>query len=387
MWRRIARITAASILIAAGIAWVLSRVFTDRFAWTQPVWWVPSPVLLAPLWLAGLWTTITIARLYRRAGRHGGASARGAWCRVLVSLAALGSLLTVVIHELGLHRAVPLVSAHDASSATSPDVCRLIFWNQAGQEAGEIAPAFLEHEPTVLVLANRHSSTMTGDLARAFAETGRVYPAVGWPFDVFSRWPVLQWGTTSIGLEGRSRGGDGQTRRDSGWAGWYELETPGGPLVIWAIDLPSDPRAHRMPLAREAGRSIAEWQGAARTRDGDGYSFGRLEQPGFPAPDVIVGDFNIPRGSASLGVFLDAACAGPMRDSFAVAGVGWDRTWPRALPIWAIDHCFVAEGIGVRSWTTDDPGIGGHRSVVVELVLDSGLQRARRASEPDAAAD
>lgn len=356
------------VIVGSALAWLLSRVVTDRYAWSQPIWWVPTPVLLAPLWCAGVLHSLAwIGRRKRRRNNSASIPPRGgSWRRAGVSGAAILSVAYVVFGEWHLHRAV---LGPDGASRVA--AVRVVFWNQAGHEAGEIAQGFLEQDPTVLVLANRHSSTSTGELARAFAETGRVYPAVSWPFDVFSRLPVRRWAGTSLGLDASSRAGDGSLRSDTGWAAWYELETEFGTLIVWAVDLPSDPRAHRMPLARQAGRAIAAWQGTVRVAKDDGYGYARATDVGFPAPDIIVGDFNIPRGSASLDVFLEEAGAGGLRNAFADAGYGPMGTWPRQLSVWAIDNCFVGNDVRAGSFTTRDPGVGTHRALVLDCIQEN----------------
>jgi hypothetical protein len=276
---------------------------------------------------------------------------------------------------LGLHRAAtswapalqPAIVDPEAPAGPGGPV-RIVFWNQASAIVGDVAPTFLASKPSIFVLANRHSGTATREVAQAFIDTGPAYAAVGWPFDLFGRLPVRRWASTSLGLEGRSRQRDGSMREDPGWAAFYELETPTGTLTVWVIDLPSDPRLGRMRLARGAGAAIASWQGAVRVVDPEeGQWTERAEALGFPAPDVIVGDFNIPRGSASLRAFLRAAGAAGMRDAFDEAGWGWKRTWPRELPVWALDQCFVGARVRALRFETINPEMGGHRGIVVEV--------------------
>jgi hypothetical protein len=363
----------ASIL-ACACAWIVGRVVSDRYAWTQPISWIPTPALLVPVWAAfGVTAWRARRRVIRARRRRTAAPPRsvGARCRfALLSLFALGSVWHFGFIELGLHRVAigpgRVARISDPDSVTHEPL-RLVFWNQAGHEAGDISQVFLDLDPTFFVIANRHSATSTRDLARAFIDSGEAHGAVGWPFDLFGRAPIRRWASTSLGLAGRSRTKDGSARADPGWAAWYEVMTPGGTLVIWAIDLPSDPSLSRFLLARQAGEKLATWEGSVRIIDQDGEHSRSTAVPGFPAPDVIVGDFNIPRRSASLGEFLRASGAGKMRNAFDLAGVGWQRTWPRERPVWAIDHCLVGPRLDVRSFATFDPGVGGHRAIVIEL--------------------
>ena len=358
------RVLGGSLLVGCGAAWLVGHMLSDRYAWSQPVSWVPAPARAAPVWL-GL--VVMLGGRRRRRGRDrrrgGPAPVRSLGPSCVLAAVGLFSLVTaghLAFVELGLQRAVIRPAGEGAP-------LRLIFWNQAGREAGDISPIFLGRDPTLFLLANRHSRTPTRGLAQAFIDTGEAHAAVGWPFDLFSRLPITRWASASLDLDGRSRTADAPTRPDPGWAAWFEVESAGGPLVIWAIDLPSDPGLARMPLAQQAGRAIAGWTGSARDERG-GVVPMAAGAVGFPAPDLIVGDFNIPRGSASLGAFLEAAGAPGMRNAFDLAGAGWQRTWPRETPVWAIDQCFVGERVAARSLHAFDPGVGGHRAleVVVE---------------------
>ena len=360
------------LVFACALGWVVGRVFSDRYLWSQPVSWIPTPLLLAPVWLAGAWAWRRERKRRRVARRRGGGRPVRAGAAVLAGWAvwcvgAVGAAHLVLV-ELGLQRAV---LEGRGGRGTGDALARVLFWNQAGVEAGDITSRFLPLEPTLFVLANRHSDTRTRDIARAFIDTGEAHAAVGWPFDLFSREPIRRWASMSLGLEGRSRRGDGSMREDSGWAAWFEVETAAGPLTVWAIDMPSDPESARFPLARAAGEAIASWRGSARVideADDRDERPGGAASPGFPVPDVIVGDFNIPRGSVSLREFLRASGAGPMRNAFDEAGWGWARTWPRRAPVLGIDQCFVGERVRAVGFGAVDPGVGGHRGLVVEIV-------------------
>lgn len=350
-------------------AWLIGRVLSDRYAWTQPVSWIPTPVLVAPVWAAfgfGLWR----ARGRRVRARRRGAAAPVRSIGPTLWLAASGLLVLVsaghlAFVELGLQRVAR--GRGGSGGGGGPPPLRLVFWNQAGRDVGDISQTFLAPDPTLFVLANRHTRTGTRDLAQTFLDSGEAQAAVGWPFDLFSRLPVERWASTSLGLGGKSRLVNGEKHDDPGWAAWYQVRTPGGPLVVWAIDLPSDPDTARAPLARRAGEAIRAWRGGVHIRRGEQRSTEPAPGVGFPTPDIVLGDFNIPRHSASLREFLRASGAGEMRNAFDVGGVGWQRTWPRTTPVWAIDQCFVGPRLEVGSYATFDPGFGGHRAIVVAV--------------------
>ena len=82
----------------------------------------------------------------------------------------------------------------------------------------------------------------------------------------------------------------------------------------------------------------------------------------FPVPDLILGDFNTPRGSESL-----EALVGAKREVLAEGGWGPRATWPRRLPLWGIDLGFVGDGWRVLVGRVLDPGAGGHRALEFEI--------------------
>ena len=98
-------------------------------------------------------------------------------------------------------------------------------------------------------------------------------------------------------------------------------------LVVWLIDLPSDPLISR----RTVGRNAAEWLLALRR-------IGELS-----LPDVVIGDCNMPRSCRSLSMVMTAAGTAdhPLENAFEQAGVGIAASWPIGLPLLHIDHTFV----------------------------------------------
>jgi hypothetical protein len=112
--------------------------------------------------------------------------------------------------------------------------------------------------------------------------------------------------------------------------------------VYW-IDLPSNPVAPRMSIARRVAARIAQVQ-----RSSQGFE-------ACPPPDIIVGDFNIPRSSASLSVIT-----GPMRALSDDAGVGPLASWPRPRELLHIDLAFAAEGWKCSTYQLIDMGESEH---------------------------
>ena len=136
------------------------------------------------------------------------------------------------------------------------------------------------------------------------------------------------------------------------------VRTPNRDTVIRLIDLPSNPFRSRMSITTAAASRIAALEGT------------RLL---VPHPDVLIGDCNIPSGSASLGFLSRDMIAA---ETISKSGDCWP-TWPRAMPVLRIDHAWVTSGTKVWSYRTFDGGISDHRgqSITLSLPVTSNPQR------------
>lgn len=79
-------------------------------------------------------------------------------------------------------------------------------------------------------------------------------------------------------------------------------------------------------------------------------------------PTIIAGDFNAPAGTVALDL------PGTVR-AHAVAGEGWHRTAPAALPLWGIDHILAAGAVQFFTYETIDPGMSDHLAQVATFTV------------------
>jgi hypothetical protein len=121
------------------------------------------------------------------------------------------------------------------------------------------------------------------------------------------------------------------------------------PLVVYFIDLPSNPLLPRIDVARHVAARLA----ALRDE----------KDRALPPPDIIIGDFNIPAGSASLDLIRGSLLNARPPGTPATPG-----TWPRARPMLKIDHCFIHPRLRANSWMIADPGVSDHWYQAIELV-------------------
>lgn len=315
--RRRAAVACIVLASAALVAFLTSELATDRFASMQRLWWVPRPpfaagcALLAALALALSWP-----------------ARRARWTSTAILAIAIACVAAAVQRDFGFGR------------ERTAGAFRLLHWNAAWispKFADAAIDAILAADADAIVVSNVGQLLFGGRSARAIDRGYRIHRAGG--FALLARDPVAVAQPLVAAGEGTS-------------AARFEIETELGPLAIEAVDLPSDPEIGRFRLVGELARQLGSRRAAP--------------------PDVFVGDFNIPRGSASLGLLASDAV-----DAFRSAGVGLGYTFPRERPWLAIDLALVRPPWRTVRAEVSDPGAGRHRLQVVDLerAVDDGQRR------------
>lgn len=375
-----ARLLALLALGAVG-AYAAGRVLTDSGHWSQYLWWTPA------LWTLGAaWTLLGLSALAGRAALHPG----GVMLRPLALAACVAASLWLTLGEWNLHRAV--VGPRPAARAGT---LRVLHWNQAAAMAPGGAELIRASDPDLAIVVNprfdrfrREVVAAMGGLAPGGSEVrldGRVTASTepGHFFStgmtlVGSRERILRAGLVSLSpVAGHDA--SWRTARDPGFVLWLEIEAGerfaalGRPVVVWVVDLPSDPSVWRGAVMANAARAVAAWEAPAMVCDEAGRWRSGGEPVRAPAPDLVIGDFNTLRGSASLEVFVPG-----MEDAFARAGWGRARSWtPRAtrraerallaLADWHIDLAlYGGSWRAARYRLLGTPG-GLHKAQVVDL--------------------
>lgn len=318
-------IALAGVLLLA--CWLTGRLLTDRFLWSQYLFWIPSVLALT------LGALALLASTFACRGRH-------AWGRRFILAACLISATAwTVLVEWRVFR---------QTAAPPGTPLRIMHWNLAAERMPSAAAFIRRFDADIAVLANPSFSRDADTLEQALGPDARA-AHVGHCL-LLVKGEVLERHVVSLGLGGRRAGmdpaKDGPNAIDHGWAAWAVVTIPGvdDPLTLWVVDLPNDPERHRPEMLAAAA--------------------GVMQSAAFPDADVLVGDFNTPRGSGSL-----ALIAGDMQESHALAGSGPGASWPRRFPLWAIDLTFVRRGIGVDRSRVILPTEGTHGAQVVDVVV------------------
>ncbi|MCL4221369.1 MAG: hypothetical protein KJZ65_08360 [Phycisphaerales bacterium] len=347
-------LVVVALLVLAG--WAVGQTLTDTHHITQYVWWIPTPIVLALAWPMVLASWV-LERMSTRLG--------GYQLRPILSFALFGITVWFVFGVGHLHRlAIPVGKGS----------LRVAYWNLAVDDqadgAGEVV---LDLMPDIAVVANPRWDESRGSLLHALhtlapppeltgPEAGAAVPvAMHFLFSseiaLATRGCITRWGSTTFSAGGVN---DYEHR---GVVLFAQIEgLTDQALTVWVVDLPSAPALWRMESMQQARSAIASWQGPAFVPSPEGKWVPQPDAGVFPNADLIVGDFNTPRGSASL-----EALVGSRTNAHAAAGRGFGYTWPRKGSILAIDHCFISGDLRAVAARAMDPGMGRHRLLLIDL--------------------
>jgi hypothetical protein len=363
-------------------AWITGRVLTDEHHWSQYVYWLPPIVMIG-----GAWAMLVLSAIFAAMARRLG----GLLLRPVLLLLAIGCTIHLVFGVWHLHRAI----FHDRTK--SPGAVRVIHQNFAGKEGH--APSFGEQaralDADIVLLANVQWGEARQEVLEQFAyfapdervrwvnysyrlHANPAHYRVEGDALIASRYPMTRTGMVSFGSRQRQQVLS-HSSSGKGWAMFAEFDldperTDDAPFVAWFVDLPSNPTAWKMESMREVRREIDAWKCT-------GWAMGRhvweqrtFENESFPTPDLIIGDFNTPRGSASI----DQIAPG-YADAFKAAGYGRGRSFVIKDGSWSenlmfrvldmhIDLAMTRPGIRVERYELIGEPIADHAMQVIDLI-------------------
>jgi len=381
MWRRASNIASgalAACAIGAAVVWCVSRVIGDPNVAAQFVLWTPTWAFVCAMLglVGGSWG---LAMLGRRSATDPAVYAEPTLRRPRFVVMRRGALIACgVMLGFMLFADWRMINAVAGPNAAARDrTVRVLNWNPTATFMESFPQLIAPIDADVALIANPPAIvdwTLVRDgfmPARDAVRYGR--------FAVISRYSVLRWGWTDLMIRGsepvkQSTHKASWLTIDTGQAMWVELDTTatlGRPMVVWIVDMPSEPRIERRGAFEAAAKALREWKGRAMERaSADAESpmseeafVARFGGTGFPKPDLVLGDFNTPRGGPSIrGLVPDS-----MRSAFAQAGYGPMGTWPRQMAVLGIDQAFTAEWLRVTRYDVKDPQVGEHRLQVFEM--------------------
>lgn len=368
---RLATTTAWAGLLILGV-WAISRWQTDQQWWSQYLWWIPTLyyAVVAGV-LLGLSKALEMVSL-----RLGGTAARP-----LLTLALVG-----VLGFVGWTWRPWLLVA-----GRGPGEVRVSYWNLAWNVPPPDTLDALDAD--VMIVMNPKAGRPSMDFRDAVVERAvlgappepsvpdetLVAPAVidthttpllsGF---VASRYPIVRTGSARLEQRTSWRGSTLSAHQNGVAFVEFDRSADGEPpMIVWVVDLPSSLYAPRAEVAGDAVELIESWAGPERHAMPTGTWLPQQPgEPGFPAPDLIIGDFNATRGSASV-AWIAALLGEGWSESHGAAGVGPGttfRTDGRALWVrLAIDQALASAGWRFTRSRAVELHASPHKALVVEL--------------------
>ncbi len=336
------------LLSLVGIGFVVvfvgSRVVTDRFGWSQWVWWVPAVWWVVVVW--GVWVLSRVIGWWSiyRGGRYG----KKAVVRRVLLMGCVGVSVFVAFGEQRWHR----VAWGDGLEDRAAGAVRVAHWNIAGAVVDEDAAIGLLNslDVDVVLLSNARWDGQQGVLLEGLdvggGDGGRVVK-LGRAI-VVSRLDVSAASLVYV----RGDADDGEGMRETGDLGWVcRVKIDGVDrhgLVVWLVDLPSEPTVHRGVMMDRVVEAVVNDRGQVREFGEDGVMRFEANDGRLDAPGLIVGDFNTPRGSWSLGKFDVFGGGDGFSDAFGGVGYGFGRSW---VP--GVDGWWRRAAVGIAGWHID----------------------------------
>lgn len=312
--RTVLAVAVAVLGYATIVVWGLGLVLHDRWGWSQWLSWIPAPVVAIALLMGAVFVRVL------GGARQSGHASRLGW----VAAAAVGWTV---------HASLGWSQPPDGRDRS----VRLLQWNTDWPSGDDPrSAAALARTPADIVLNSNCGRVMSPEAVAAWAPEGARAFFAG-PFALVTSWPVLEARAVAAGGSGRQF-----------WyiarfvvmpPGWH-----GVPLRIAMVDLPSRPTLPKREIAAAVAQACVSG--------------------GLGEVDIVAGDFNAIDGS----VILERGFPG-FRDALVEAGRGWLCTWPRALPLWKIDHVLVGPDVRAIDASVLDPGTSHHRMTQVDVEL------------------
>jgi hypothetical protein len=385
-----AKLSAMLGLLILGL-WITGRVLTDDYHWSQYIWWSPSIVVLL-----GAWFLLVLSFVFELMARR----SKGLFLRPLLLIMNLGCTVYLFFGVWHIHRAL-------FSSSPSSQALRVVHWNQSAKEVDQEkwAANVLGLDADFVFVTNplwgeSRQSLLDSLAPMAPAERERwvnysyrshVQPAhyrIEGNALIASKYAMIRTGRVSLVGEVD----ENISTRPGGSRGWvlfieFDLARPfqelnsqpqtvqsiPEPFVVWFVDVPSEPALWRRELMSNARTAIDNWNGNGHVMGKHVWETSQTDTP-FPEPDLIIGDFNTPRGSSSIDLLSPN-----MSDAFEQVGWGRSRSWsPKTnnfitrtlskFANWHIDLALTNERWKATNYRTMDTSTWGKSEHQMQLV-------------------
>lgn len=292
-----------TILLA--VVWLLGQFVSDRWLWSQWLLWIPAFAFIAFLFLA------TIALILSRDKQKS------------IFLGSIFLLCTAWFL---------FVENRVFSITTKHGDLRIVGWTMSHAKknvASLSAKIIVQLDADITLLT--HGWHVRGEPAIKEWREGKTKRLISGPFTLLTTLRPIEVKVlvASAGI----------------YISLYRLDTTeqlGKELVMYAVDLPVNLKESRGEVVRRAKKLLL--------------------QADAPAPDIVVGDFNMTRNSNSLQRFFPE-----LTDAWDDVGIGWSYSYHRAFPLFHIDHMLLRDTLHPVTYELINPEFGRHCIQVLEL--------------------
>lgn len=364
-------------LVILGL-WITGMVLTDQYRWSQYLWWVPALWMLGSAW-GFLILSVVFAVFARRLS--------GIFLRPMLLLACIGSTGYLFIGVWHIHR-ILLPTQH------AKDTIRVVHWNQSAKKVDQEgwAKDILTQDVDIVFVVNAQWGEERQALLDSFSSYAPVENErwVNYSYRVHanpahyrvegnaliaSRFPMVRTGMVYMHAPMNQEDAS-EIGSSNGWVMFAEFDLgESDPLIVWFVDLPSDPVSWRQETMQNTAEAIDSWNGRSWVMGKHVWEQHDTDNS-FPEPDLIIGDFNTLQSSDSLDQL-----APNMTDAFSAVGYGRGRSWyfksknrylrqPLKLADWHIDLALVGERwnpVEYRIENTMQWGMTEHRMQVLDI--------------------
>ncbi|UCD76118.1 MAG: hypothetical protein JSV91_04185 [Phycisphaerales bacterium] len=286
---------------AAVLAWLLGRLLSDRWAFSQWLLWIPTAAML-PAVLLGIFGALAPGRKVRLKRRR-----LRIWALCAICIAGYFSFI-----EHRLFRGAPPAQGE----------LTIAHWNMTHWRTEADRLRVLDLLCDITILVDAWGLRRDPDLLDSLPEDQTAFYVRR--FMIITNQPIIE----ARPLIAHDAADVALLRLDC-------TETLGRELVVYAVDLPSDPKLPRARTARQLRDLIAEADG--------------------PPPDVVVGDFNMTRNGAALGFAFPS-----LHHAFDDGGHGYTASYHRVFPLYHIDHILLNDSLRAVRYDLINPNLGRH---------------------------
>jgi len=408
------------------ITWLVGRIFNDSFRWSQFIFWIPS---IFTIFMAGIACALALSIQFFLKGfeqlRSGGPPenrppflkrhAQNPYLLLCLAWFFIAGFSAVFEHNM-----LRAWGFSDTNRQRGKIANTILFWNIGGRVRDGWMDQLRLIDADLVVVSNQPNWSVVNEFKTLGNQpSNRASPTspeaaskdkyttfLAGIFLIHTRLKLREWGFTTlnikpgVGFDLRKQSGR-YDNPDPGYSLYLIFdpegtvkEGTGQPFVVWLMDLPSDPSISRQNITSEAIEALDAWRGTATVLAAEPDAKGepqwinvpaeQLGRKGFPLPDVMIGDFNIPRGSRSL-----AKLTGTMENAYDQAGAGYTASYPRKVPFtqldgpglfsavrffipsdvpfFHIDQAFIAPSLHATRYRVMNLGAGTHWAQFVEI--------------------